>query len=262
MNKNSSIVEMFTMTLNEDYRFPIPEVFAFLYAFGTFVLSNPVSISYARTGEHLAYDFASSINGLPMFFFTIFLFKNISYGIGYDLERGIAQTFFSYPLRRRQILTIKLVSALGLATALLLGVHVFSLLILVPDVLRKYFFTVVLTYVVDLCFPFLLSGFLLLVVLVSKKSGLSLAAGIGAYFLFSMLIIPIMLSSSPESNLGLKVYSVFNPSIALHMYYNQSKSRVWIPSFSEVLLYVAMGYFLVALIFIVGYAYFQKRLEL
>ncbi|NHV06039.1 MAG: hypothetical protein HA495_01720 [Thaumarchaeota archaeon] len=46
------------------------------------------------------------------------------------------------------------------------------------------------------------------------------------------------------------------------MYYNQSKSRVWIPSFSEVLLYVAMGYFLVALIFIVGYAYFQKRLEL
>jgi hypothetical protein len=38
--------------------------------------------------------------------------------------------------------------------------------------------------------------------------------------------------------------------------------ETWVPSFSEVLLYLGAGYLIVAAIFVVGYVYFERRLEI
>jgi hypothetical protein len=39
-------------------------------------------------------------------------------------------------------------------------------------------------------------------------------------------------------------------------------SETWVPSFSEVLLYLGAGYLIVAALFTAGYIYFERRLEI
>jgi hypothetical protein len=59
----------------------------------------------------------------------------------------------------------------------------------------------------------------------------------------------------------LKAYALIAPNMALdRYYYGGIMSSVWVPSFSEVLLYLGAAYILVAIIFLLGYVYFERRL--
>lgn len=111
--KGSAFLEIFASTLQQDYRFPILEIFAFLYTLGTFIFVSFGRISGVMD-ERTAFQLVTSLMGLPMFIFIILIFKNIAYGLGNDLEKGTIQTFFSYPLKRRSILTAKLFQHSGL----------------------------------------------------------------------------------------------------------------------------------------------------
>ena len=102
MGKGKPFLEVLASAIHEDYRFPFLEIFAFLYALGTFVFASfGVTItSQGTTNEAIAYTTVNSILNIPMFIFIILVFKNIAYGLGSDLEKGIIQTYFSYPLKR------------------------------------------------------------------------------------------------------------------------------------------------------------------
>jgi len=72
-----------------------------------------------------------------------------------------------------------------------------------------------------------------------------------------------------DSDVILKVWAVINPNTALQAYYYHMGTsgflfggETWVPSFSEVLLYLGAGYLIVAVLFIVGYVYFDRRLEI
>ncbi|MEM2087407.1 MAG: ABC transporter permease subunit [Thermoproteota archaeon] len=259
MRKNRPFLELFATSLKEDYSLPILEVFAFFFVFGAFIFTI-TAMQSIETGEVFAYRLANSLCGMPLFIFIILVLKNISYGIGSDLERGTIQTFLSYPLKRRMILTAKLLSALGVATALFLATQIFALCIVAPEVIPTYLTTVILTYVANLCYPMLISGILLLFVLVLKKGGLALGVGILTYFV--VLILSSLAFFISGSDIAIKTYAVINPSLALQMHYESKSSYyvVWAPSFSEVMLYIAAGYALVFLVFTIGYTYFQRRL--
>lgn len=95
-DKGRPFLEVFASALNEDYRFPILEIFAFLYALGTFAITG-VTTQFAQSGEAYVYGLINSLSGFPLFIFIILVFKNVAYGLGSDLEKGVIQTFFSYP---------------------------------------------------------------------------------------------------------------------------------------------------------------------
>ena len=271
MGKGRPFLEVFSSALYEDYRFPILEIFAFLYALGTFVFASfgaALSPQYLP-GEAIAYILTSSLLGLPLFIFIILIFKNVAYGLGGDLEKGIIQTYLSYPLKRYGILTAKLLSALGIALILFLSIQISALYILAPDIVSQYLGTVLLTYVATLSSSFLIAGMVLLVTLVLKRGGLALVIGIVSFFGMSIIgSMAMFVASSTGSPLALQIMSVISPNFVLSRYYYVTQpyvplpSDLWIPTFSEVLLYTGASYVVVASLFFLGYVYFSRRLGL
>jgi len=266
MAKGSPFLEVFASALNEDYRFPILEVFVFLYALGTFVFAG-LGTTFASTEEAFAHSLVNSLSGMPSFIFFILILKNIAYGLGSDLEKGVIQTLLSYPLKRRYILTAKLLSALGVALLLYLVIQILALFLLAPDIITKHFTTVFLTYLAILSSTLLMAGFVLLLALGFKRGGLALVVGIVLYFALGIITsLVTFVAVATGSGTLLKIFAVINPNLALQGYYAKGVGfspfgkRIWIPTFSEVVLYLAAAYFIVALVFAIGYVYFDRRL--
>jgi ABC-type transport system involved in multi-copper enzyme maturation permease subunit len=272
MVKGKPFLEVFASALHEDYRFPILEVFAFLYALGTFFFASfgPPMPSQALSGEAVAYNLTASILGvglsLSLFIFIILIFKNIAYGLGSDLEKGIIQTYFSYPLKRRGILTAKLLSALGIALILFLTIQILALYVLAPDIVLPYLGTVLLTYAANLSYPLLVAGIILLATLILRRGGLTLVIGIVLYFAMGIMSgIAAFVAFATESPLALQIVSVISPNVVLAQYYPtymRYGGELWTPTFSEVLLYIGASYVIVAFLFFLGYLYFSRRLGL
>ena len=269
MRKGRPFLEIFTYALDEDYRLPILEIFAFLFALGTFVFVDFAG-AYDRTGETFAYSLVNTLCGFPlMFIFAVLILKNVAYGLGSDLDRGVMQTLFSYPLKRRHILTARLLSGLGIAVVLFLGIQIFGLFLLAPDIMATYPSTVFLTYAAYLCSPaLLLAGLVLILTLRLKRGGVALVIGF-ILFLAGLIISGLVTSIAyvTDSHVLQKIWAVINPNSALQAYYYHMgavgfASETWVPSFSEVLLYLGAGYLIVAVLFVVGYIYFGRRLEI
>ena len=261
-NKGRPFLEVFASALHEDYRFPILEIFAFLFALGTFVFASfGPAISPNPPSETLAYSLTNSILGaFSLFIFMILIFKNVAYGLGSDLEKGIIQTYFSYPLKRRGILTAKLLSALGIALILLLSIQISALYVLAPDIVSQYLDTVLLTYAATLGPSLLLAGIVLLVTLVLRRGGLALVVGIILFFAMSIIgQMAMFIAFSTGSPLALQILAVISPAVVLQYYYTPG---FWTPTFSEVLLYIGASYVIVAFLFFLGYLYFSRRLDL
>ena len=264
MGKGKPFLEVLSSALHEDFRFPFLEIFAFLYTLGTFVFVSFRATLFAQTitNEAIAYNVTASLLSLPLFIFIILIFKNIAYGLGNDLEKGIIQTYFSYPLKRRGILTAKLISALGVALILFLGIQISALYILAPDVILPQLDTVLLTYAASLSYPLLIAGIMLLLTLKLRRGGITLVAGIVLYFAMSIISgIATVFAFATGSPLALQIISVISPNLALQQYYG-SIFDFWTPAFSEVLLYTGASYVIVVFMFFLGYTYFSRRLNL
>jgi hypothetical protein len=271
MGKGKPFLEIFASALNEDYKFPILEVFALLYTLGTFIFANftGTGAQYAKSGESIAFNLVNSLAGgafgavgLPVLIIVILILKNIAYGLGNDLDKGIIQTFLSYPLKRRWLLTAKLLSSLGVALLLFMGIQLFALSILAPEIVSPYISTVLLTFAAILSYPLLVASLVLVITLFLKRGNTALIVGIILYFASGM--IPNLLAfaaTATGSNLPLKAYAIINPNIALTRLYITG-GGLWTPTFNEALLYIGVSYALIVSIFIVGYLYFERRLEI
>jgi ABC-type transport system involved in multi-copper enzyme maturation permease subunit len=268
-SKGRPFLEILASALNEDYRFPILEVFAFLYALATFALASlaPV-VSTSATGETVAYSLASSLLGLPLFIFIILIFKNIAYGLGNDVEKGVIQTLFSYPLKRHAILSAKLLSALGFSLVLLFSIQIPALYILAPGIVAPHVGTVLLTYAASLAAYLQIAGVILLLALALKKGGLALVVGIVLVFAMSITsnLFVFYVAPATKSALSLQILSVFSPNIALGMHYQtfatSTIGQVWTPSFTEVVAYTGASYAVALFFFILAYVYFCRRMNL
>ena len=267
MGKGKPFLEVFASALHEDYRFPILEIFAFLYALGTFVFASFGSPVFALvlSSEAVAYNLTASLLGLPLFIFIILIFKNIAYGLGSDLEKGTIQTYFSYPLKRHGILTAKLLSALGVALILFLTIQISALYILAPDIVLPYLSTVLLTYAANLSYPLLVAGIILLATLILGRGDLALVIGIVLYFAMEIISgLALFVTNATRSLLALQVISMISPNVALARYYSKYVAfpELWTPTFSEALLYIGASYVIVAFLFLLGYLYFSRKLGL
>jgi ABC-type transport system involved in multi-copper enzyme maturation permease subunit len=268
LGKGKPFLEVLGSAIHEDYRFPILEIFAFLYSLGTFVFANFGSIitTQSTTNESIAYTLTSSLLGLPLFIFIILIFKNIAYGFGSDLEKGIIQSYLSYPLKRWRILTAKLLSAIGIALVLFLTIQISALYLLAPDVISPYIGTVILTYVATLAPSLFVAGIMLLVTLVLRRGGLTLVIGIVLYFAMSIISsLAMVIAFATNSPLPLQIMSLIAPNVVLAEYHSVNLpfgNTVWTPVFSDVLLFIGTSYAIISFLFILGYYFFTRRLGL
>jgi ABC-type transport system involved in multi-copper enzyme maturation permease subunit len=188
--------------------------------------------------------------------------------LGNDLEKGVVQTLFSYPIKRRSILSAKLLSALGFSLVLFFSIQIPASYILAPGIVAPYIATVLLTYAANMSSSFLIAGIILLVTLVLKKGGLALVMGIVLFFALSIVgNLVLFISSATNSVWGLQILSVFSPNVALGMHYQAFGGtsvirQIWTPSFTEVLAYTGAAYAVAFFVFVLGYLYFSRRMSL
>lgn len=271
MGKGRPFLEVLASAIHEDFRFPFLELFAFFYALGTFALASfAATLSPQITSnEAIAYSVTNSLISGSLIVFFVLILKNVAYGLGNDLEKGIIQTYFSYPLKRRGILTAKLLSAIGVSLLLFLGIQISALYILAPDIVFPHLDTVILTYVANLSYPLLISAIMLLMTLKLKRGGIGLVVGIVLYFAMNIASgLAFFVAIATESPLIFQILSVISPTYALQYHYGGLSavsdlfSVPWIPTLSEALLYTGASYVTVASLFLLGYIYFSRRLNL
>ena len=266
MKKGKPFLEIFASAVHEDYRFPILELFAFLYTLGTFGFAAIASLSGvgAKADDMWIFMLISSLMGTPLFVFLISIFKNIAYGLGGDLEKGTIQTLLSYPLKRRSMLTAKLLSALGVSALLFFGIQLTALLIIAPATILPNIGIVLLTYTANFGYVLLLSAIILLVTLLVKKGGIGLVMGIVVYFAINISTALItFVAIATGSNLPLQIISMLNPGTALSAYFGFLFSGVsWTPGLIEAALYVLCNYVITVALFSIVYVYFSRRLSI
>ncbi len=270
MGKGKPFLEVLASAIHEDFRFPFLELFAFLYTLGTFALANfTVGVySQVETNEAVAFAVTNSLIGFSILIFLILVFKNVAYGLGSELEKGIIQTYFSYPIKRWALLTAKLLSGIGLSLLLFLGIQISAFYILAPDIVLPQFGTIVLTYAASLSYPLLLSAIILLLTLKLRRGGIGLVVGVMMYIAMSIVSgLALIVATATNSPLALQIMSLISPSYALQYHYGglaavPELSLPWTPTLTEATLYVGGSYVIVAALFILGYIYFSRRLNL
>jgi ABC-type transport system involved in multi-copper enzyme maturation permease subunit len=270
--KGRPFLELFSSSLNEDYRFPLLEVFCFLYAISAFIFAGFSSgfVGLGASGDAVAYSLTSSLLGFPLFIFVVLILKNVAFGLGNDLEKGIVQTFFSYPIKRRWILSAKLLSAVGAGLIPFVGILIAGLYVLAPGVVGPHIDIVLLTFATNLSEPLLVAGIVLLVTLLLKRGALALVLGIVTFFAIAIVQGIVSVIAAFTNNVaGLQVLSLISPNLIEARYFiTQSTgplfgpSTSWSPTFSDVLAYTAGSYIIVAIIFLLGYVYFSRKLNL
>ena len=270
--KGKPFLEVFSATLQEDYRFPVLEVFAFLYVLGTFALASfgaISTVSQTSLGAYSAFALVNSIAGVTSFSTLVLLvlvLKNVAYGFGNDLERGTIQTYFSYPLKRRSILNAKLLSALGLSLLLFVTVQSVALYIIAPQIVSSYLNIVVLSYLANLGYFLIVTCITILLTLILKKGGVALTFGVVLYFgMYILVSFSAALSYATHTDLALKIVSCIAPTNALGSYVSssgQSFLNTWVPSYAEVVVCISISYAIVAALLALSYYYFTRRLNL
>ncbi len=269
--KGPAFTEMLSIFLKQDYSYPVLEIFAFLFAVGILISTSSLQ-GYNTT--YLAYSYLGmgGAVGLPILVFMILIWKNISFGLGGDLEKGLMQTFLTYPLSRRRLLGARLLSSVGVAVGILSLAELAVILIMMPGLASQQASTLLLNYLSVLATPILITMIVLLVCVLAKSSGVPLLIGIVSYFfvgLFVNLFVGVAGQTKDAALLGLTY--LLNPAIALQSYYNFNFndgstgffSSTWgIPGFEATLVYLVGNYAISVILLAAGVFWFARKLEL
>jgi len=262
MKRGKPFIEILGSALHGDYKFPILEILTFLFIFGSFVFASFGGFG-SGSGEYFVLFMVTSLMGLPLFILVMLLLKNIGSGIGNDLEKGIVQTILIYPMRRRSVLSAKLVSAFGMAILLFFGAQMSALLILAPDMVIPNLGLVLLAYLAGIGSALLVASIALLATLVLRRGSLAVAVGIMLFFLIGILgSLTSFLATANNSSLPLQLYSLVSPVTSIQHYYwsiQPDAHTNWAPSYPEALSCVGASYAITASILVLSYLYFCRR---
>lgn len=266
MAKGNSFFEVLTSAIKEDHRFPVLEFLVFVYVLGSLIFFNSAAIQNLAvwSSEASVSRLVTALTGLPMLVLTVIMLKNIAYGLGNDLERGVVQTFLSYPIKRRSILTAKLVSSLGLSILPFIGSQMFVLFIMIPDMVCTHISTFLLCYVSMLGNPLLIISIALTLTMCLKRGSVSFVVGILVYFASTTMLSLLPYASS---GLFLDILTLIEPSLALRRYYFQKfgfgiPDEIWRLGRFEAFSWIGASYALIILVFASAYLYFERRLEI
>jgi ABC-type transport system involved in multi-copper enzyme maturation permease subunit len=266
--KYNAFFEMLLVFFREDYRFPVLEIFAFLFVVAILFTGSFNDVS---TTDQLVQSYFQRLAFAPFLIFLILIWRNLAFGLGGDFEKGIMQTFLVYPVSRRMILLGRLLSSVGVALLLLVLSQVLALYLLAPRFFLANFSNFAFTYVAYLATPLFITAIVLLVVALTKSSSSALIAGLVLYF--GLLIVggPIATTyATMNNNISLLITAfVLNPALSFQQYYKSGvfygpgmqDQFLWNPSFYGILPIVVANYAISFAMVVLSFLYFARRLE-
>lgn len=270
--KWEAFFQILSVFLREDYKFPVLEIFAFLFVlslliFGSFNIGGP--------GNPASYLPMNYVGGsiLSFLVFLILIWKNLSTGFGGEFDKGVMQTFLVYPLSRRLILLARLVSAVGVAIGLLLLSQFTVLYLLVRGFFLSNLGAFSYLYLIALGDIFLITALVLLTTVLTKSASAPLVVGILLFFGISILSGFLTGYATQTSNYNLLVATfIIDPFLSLQTYFVpaalnlggpilQLTTPFWAPTTQNVVPVVVANYVTSAMIVILSFLYFSRRVE-
>ncbi len=263
-------LEILAMDLKEAYRFPIPEVLAFLYAFFPLIFSP---VAYAVTGleaeEARLLIVMSLSSGMISFITIILILKNISYGLANEIRKGLVQTYLTYPVGRGRFFLAKLTSGILIPVAyVVMSICVFTGL-LFPDLALEHldvFLLGLLAFVADILLP---ASLMFLAAIVVRRGGASLAIGIALLFAVNVISSILLMIGNITGWEGVRhVYYTLEPLVALMRHYSLSVGGAPLgpggeaPTMWECMAYLSGNYAIAIAFYTAALIYFLRRFEL
>ena len=267
----SSFLEMLSIFLRQDYHFPLLEIFAFLFVVGI-LLTSSLPPGFDETYIASSY-FGSGAVSLPIFVFMILVWKNISFGFGGDLEKGVMQTFLTYPLKRLWILGARLLSSVGVALAVLTLAELVVLLATMPAFAIQQASTLALNYLAALALPILITAVVLAVCVFAKTSWLPLVVGLAFYFAAGLFLqFFVGYGVQTENSVLLGATYLLNPAVAFQGYYSHFScgppsqgfvcGATWgTPGLGAAAAYLVGSCFISIVLLLISALWFARRLE-
>ena len=260
-------LELLAIDLKETWRFPIPELLAFLYAFFPLMFGQMVRASGLPAEARLLLGM-NSASSLMNFITFILILKNISYGLANEIRKGLVQTYLTYPVGRGRLLLVKVISGILVPVAfVVLSVGVFSAVI-VPELALEHVDVLLVGLACMLAGSLLPAALLLFVALLVKRGGTSLGVGIALIFALQITSSLLMLAASLTGwESAWRAYYVLSPFTAYLNYYSVPGSpgsmgqktvelELW-----ECHAYLASHYAIVIAFYVLAFIYFIRRFE-
>jgi len=254
---------MLTIFLQQDLRFPILEGFAFVFVLSAFFFGV---MNQSQSSAQIASQYASIVMEISLLIFMVLIWRNVSSGIGAELEKGQMQTYLTYPLSRGRLYFARLLSSVGVPLMVFAASQILALVIVAPAFLVREGGTFWLVYLAAFGTPLFITAFILLMAQASKQGGLSLVAGVFSYF-FLGLFLPVFVSlaESYHNAVAVGMLSVLNPLSPVLNHFNGDNCLgfgcVPPPTLLLAQEYVIANYIVSACFFTAGYFWFRKVVE-
>ncbi|RLI08253.1 hypothetical protein DRO32_02530, partial [Candidatus Bathyarchaeota archaeon] len=261
------MLEVLAIDLKEAYRFPIPELLAFLYAFFPFTFS-PAIVAFGPEAEEARLLLIMSLSsGMVSFITMVLILKNISYGLANEVRKGLVQTYLTYPIGRGRFFLAKLISGILIPVSyIILSVCVFTAINL-PALAVKHLDILalgLLALLADVLFP---AALMFLAAITVKRGGASLAIGIALWFAVGIVSsLLLMIGNITDWEGVVHAYYLFNPLDALLMHYGALGRAPLLPGGEapelwQCYAYLGGNYAITLAFYVLALIYFLRRFE-
>ena len=205
----------------------------------------------------MSMNFASGLMGFITF---IIVLKNIAYGLANEIRKGLLQTYLTYPIGRGRLLLVKVISGILVPVAFVVLSIAVSTAITFPELAAEH-------PEVLLAGSLLPAALMLLVAIVVKRGGTSLAIGIAIVFALQIANSLLMMTASLTGwESAWRAYYVLSPFSAYLAHYSvpggftlpgkSLKLELW-----ECHAYLASHYAIIVALYALAFAYFLRRFE-
>ncbi|MCS7385240.1 MAG: hypothetical protein NDF55_00675 [archaeon GB-1867-005] len=185
-----ALLELLSIDLSSAYRFPMAELYAALYAFFLIVSAIPHIGGIGGMTIFLIYLYFSTV--LPKFITNILMAKNIAFGFAGEVEKGLMQTYLTYPLKRLDIFIVKILTCILIPFTYFTLTLLLASYLLYPEVFNLYGFQLLLL-ILSVTGPCILFGAIVVAAsLLIKRGGASLGMGVALYFAIAILEIAML----------------------------------------------------------------------
>ena len=260
-------LELLAMELKGTWRFPLPEVFVFLYAFLALMFGHMVRAAATLVAEEARLLLViNASSGMVGFITMILILKNIAYGLANEIRKGLVQTYLTYPIGRGRFLAIKVISGILVPVGMAAGsVVVFTALIL-PELALKHLDVFAMSLLGLVAGSLLSAALMLLSAVTVRRGGVSLAVSIGIIFAIQIASSILLMAASISGEEALwRAYYVLNPLYALMQHYRLAGlapgAEVYRPELWECYAYMAGYYAIVLALYLLTFIYFLRRFE-
>jgi len=260
-------LELLALDLKEAWRFPIPELLAFLYVFFPLLFAPTVRAAMITGPEARLLMGMNMASGLMSFITFIIILKNIAYGLANEIRKGLLQTYLTYPIGRGRLLLVKVVSGILVPVAFVVLSVAVSTSITFPELAAEHPEVLLAGLACLLAGSLLPAALMLLVAIVVRRGGTSLAIGIAIVFALQVVSSLLMMTAALTGwESAWHAYYVLNPFSAYLAYYSVPggptllgeglKLELW-----ECHAYLAGHYAIIVALYALAFAYFLRRFE-